>query len=152
MAAPVVESIDALLGGDPRTLDDDQLKHHLRGIVAVRARADAALMAATAEFDQRDAYVADGMLNARAWLAHHTAIGRATAGSIVWLAKRLRYMPAFAAALSDGAITYDHARLMATALNPRTLEPFVRGEALLLQHATTLEADVSLTPSRAGSS
>src|SRR5437899_2900002 len=126
MPAPVVESIDALLTDDARALDDDDVRATIVTLVSLRSRVDAALLAATGELDQRNAYVADGQTDARAWLAHHTGVARATAGAILWLTKRLRYMPAFAQAMAEGAITYDHARAMAQALNPRTLEPFVR--------------------------
>ena len=141
MPAALVESIDALLMYEPRALDDGELRAHLKNLMQVRARVDAAVLASTLELDQRNAYVADAAVDARAWIAHNTAVGRKTAGALVWLGKHLRYMPAFAEALATGAITYDHVRVMATALNPRTLEAFMRDEALLLRHATALEAD-----------
>jgi hypothetical protein len=133
--------MDALLSGEPGALDDRELRAHLQKLMEVRAQVDAAMVAATLELDQRNAYMADGAVDARAWLAHHTAVSRKTAGALVWLAKHVRYMPAFAEALAAGLITCDHVRVMATAINPRTLEPFMRDEALLLRHAIALEAD-----------
>jgi len=141
MPALVVETSDALPHGDPRALDDGDLKARARGLRRLASQVEAELLAVVAEIDGRKACVADGMIDTRAWLAHHTAVARATAGALVWLAKRLRYMPAFADSLADGAITYDHCRVMARALNPRTLEAFVRDEAMLLGVAATLEAD-----------
>lgn len=141
MAAPVLESIDALLDGDPRALDDETLKQHVRSVMAAKARVDAAVLAAVSELDVRNVYVSDGQTEAKAWVAHHTAVGRTTAGALVWLTKRLRYLPAFEDALSRGTITYDHARVVATAINPRTMEAIVRDEAMLCGHAATLEAD-----------
>src|SRR5688500_10345208 len=126
MPAAEVDSVDALLSADARALDDDDLRRLLRRLMRARARVDAAVVAATVELDQRDAYVADGMVDAKAWIAHHTGVARRTAGALVWLAKRARYMSAFAQALSKGAISFDHVRMMAAAINPRTLEPFTR--------------------------
>src|SRR3954465_4675781 len=130
-----------LLGDDPRTLDDDGLKAHLRELVAVQARVDAAVLAAGVEFDQRNLSVTDGQLDTRSWLAHHTGTARKIAGATVWLAKRIRYMPAFTTAMANGDITAQHVRVMAAALNPRTLEAFARDETVLLGHATRLEVD-----------
>lgn len=141
MPAAVTESIDALLRVDPRALDDDDLKLHLQAVLAARARLEAAVLAATLELDQRNAYVSDGQTEARAWIAHHAGTARATAGALVWLTKRLRYMPAFGAAMADGAITSDHARVMAAALNPRTMDAFVRDEPMLVGHAHQVDAD-----------
>src|SRR5258706_10529021 len=50
-------------------------------------------------------------------------------------------MPSFAGALGAGVITYGHVRVMASALNERTLEAFVRDEAMLVEQAAKLEAD-----------
>jgi hypothetical protein len=130
-----------LLGRDPGALDDDELRDHVRALVRLQARVDAAVLAATGEFDQRAAYLADGMVNTRAWLAHHCGVARTVAGSILWLARRVRYMPVFAAALSQGTITFQHARVMARALSPRTLDAFGRDEAALAGHAAALEVD-----------
>src|SRR4051812_26187687 len=141
MPAPVVESIDALLTVDPRALDDDELKRQLRQLLTARARVEAAVLAAVSELDQRNVYVSDGHTEARAWIAHHAGVARSTAGALVWLTKRLRYMPAFAEAMAEGSITYDHGRVMAAALNPRTLDAFVRDEVMLVGHARQLETD-----------
>src|SRR5437870_4577618 len=102
MAAPVLESIEALLSEDVGALDDEDLKARTRMLVRLESRIDAALLATTAEIEQRNAYVADGMVSTRAWLAHHTGMARTVAGATVWLAKRLRYMPQFTAAMAEG--------------------------------------------------
>ena len=136
MTVPVADSIATLVGEDPRTLDDDGLKDHLRDLVRAQSQLDAAVLAAVVEFDQRTLSVSDGQLDTRAWLAHQTGTARKIAGATVWLAKRIRYMPAFAAAMAAGRITSQHARVMATAINPRTLDRFVADEAMLVGHAT----------------
>lgn len=141
MAVPVIDSMATLVGEDPRTLDDDELKDHLRVLVRAQSQLDAAMLAAVVEFEQRNLSVSDGQLDTRAWLAHHTGTARKIAGATVWLAKRVRYMPAFAAAMAATTITEQHARVMAKAINPRTLDAFVRDEAMLVGHASELEVD-----------
>src|SRR4051794_7439656 len=141
MAVSVLESIGALLADDAAMLDDDELKTRARRLGALRAKIDAAALAVAQGVGTRRAGGSGGVVGTRGGRGHHTAVGRGTGGALMWLAKRLRYMPLFAEALADGAITSDHCRVMAKALNPRTLEAFVGDEAMLVGHARTLEAD-----------
>jgi len=141
MAAPVVESIETLLDVDPRALDDEALRDHVRVLARLQSRVQAAMLSTVSELDSRDAHLTDGSLDARGWLAHHTAMARKVAGATVWLAKRLKYMPLFATAMADGSITLEHARVMAQSVNPRTLELLARDEAMLVGHACELECD-----------
>ena len=141
MTVPVLDSIATLLDDDPRPLDNDELKARVRDLVAAQARVQAAVLAAVVEFDHRNLAVTDGQTDTRAWIAHHTGTARKTAGATIWLAKRIRYMPAFHTAMADGAITAQHARVMATAINPRTLDAYVRDETMLVGHAIHLEVD-----------
>ncbi len=134
-------SIDALLADDPATLDVGELKANLIDLARARARFDVAEAATIAEFDRRGCCVADGALNTKAWLAHHTGVPRATAGARLLLAKRLVHMPAMAAALADGRVTDGHARALGRCLTPRTLEAFAHDEKMLVQNAEVLEAD-----------
>ncbi len=133
---PVLDAVD------PRALDDADLKLLLCDLGRARARIDALEAAAIAELDARGCYVTDGAVNAKAWLAHNTAVSRVVAGARVLLAKRLRRMPAMAEALAAGQVTSEHARALARGLTPRTLEAFARDEALLTEEATELEADM----------
>ena len=141
MAPVSVRSIDALIGDDPGALDGAELKQNLLDFARARARLDAAEAATIAEFDARCCFVEDGMVNTRAWLAHHTGIARATAGSRVLMAKRLRRMPLLAEALAAGEVTEAHVRAMGRCLTPRTLQALVRDEAMLVAQARALEAD-----------
>ena len=134
-------SIDALIADDPAALDLPGLKANLLDFAVARARFDAAEAATIAEFDQRGAFLADGQVNTRAWLAHHTGIARNVAGGRILTAKRLRRMPLMAAALADGRVTNGHATALGRCLKPRTLEAFLRDEAILVERATRLEVD-----------
>lgn len=140
-ALTVLRSIDALVDDDPSLLDAAGLKANLVEFARARARLDAAEAATIAEFDHRGCCIPDGAVNTKAWLAHHTGIGRATAGARVLLAKRLRRMPAMADALAGGEVTDSHARALGRCLTPRTLEAFARDETTLVEHAKALEAD-----------
>jgi hypothetical protein len=134
-------SIDALLADNPRALNNAELKAQLIEFKRARARLDAAEAATIAEFTLRGCCLSDGMVTAKAWLAHHTGIARAVAGSRVRLAKRLHRMPVTAAALAAGDVTETHARSMARCLTPRTAMAFARDETLLVAKAIGLEAD-----------
>ena len=141
MSAVPVRSIDALIDDDPSALDAGELKANLLEFGRARARLDAAEAATIAAFDERGCFVGDGMVNTRAWLAHHTGIARAAAGSRVLMAKRLRRMPLLFDALRAGEVTEAHVRAMGRCLTPRTLEAFARDEAMLVDQARALEAD-----------
>lgn len=141
MPAATVGSIDALLADDPSTLAGDDLKVRLVELGRARARLDAAESATLAAFEQRAVFLSDGMTDTRAWLAHHTGIARALAGSRVTLAKRLRRMPITFDALAAGLVTASHAQVMRRCLTPRTIDAFARDETMLVEHAIALEAD-----------
>src|SRR4051812_22005171 len=108
MLASEVESIDVLLDDDPGALDEDLLKARASALTTLMSRVQAQLLAVVRELDCRKTCVSDGMTDTRSWLAHHTAVSRVTAGSLVWLTQRLRSMPLFAAALAEGDVTFDH--------------------------------------------
>src|SRR3954452_4170049 len=134
-------SIDALIAGDPDALDNTELKATLVSVARARAQLDAFEARVIAAFEGRGGFVDDGMVSVKAWLAHHTLVPRAAAGGRVLLAKRLRRMPLMADALAAGVVTDTHARALGRCLTPRTLEAFARDEAMLVETATTLEAD-----------
>ena len=138
----VALSIDALVAVDDCFgMDPGELKARLHAFKSARARLDAAELAAIREMERAGYYTADGAVGTRAWLAHETGAARTVAGRRVHLAKRLRRMPATAAALAAGAITVDHARTMGRGLTPRTAAAFADDEHTLLATAQGLEAD-----------
>jgi len=55
-----VVSLDTLMGVDPHSLSDKELKAHVGDLARARAQLDAADAAATWEFDARALYVGDG--------------------------------------------------------------------------------------------
>src|SRR3954449_13418250 len=122
-------------------IDAAGLKARLVKLARARARLDAIEAETIAAFDARGVFVDDGMVTAKAWLAHHTLVPRAVAGGRVLLAKRLRRMPLMFDALAEGLVTEAHARALGRCLTPRTVAAFARDEAVLVGHAKDLEAD-----------
>jgi hypothetical protein len=80
----------------------------------------------------------DGYRTVAAWLAasDHTSLDDARAD--VRLARRLRTMPATAAALAAGDITLAHARRLARLNAPDTAEAFAEAEQFLVGQARSL--------------
>jgi hypothetical protein len=134
-------SIDALVALDPQSLSGRERLHALVGFAAARARLDAAEAAMIFAVDQGCDFLEDGATSTRAWLAAHTHVARPVAGSRVHLAKRLARMPAMAAALAEGAVTLEHARVLARCINPRTVGVFVTGEEALVTAARSLDVE-----------
>src|SRR4051812_1731540 len=125
----------------PCAMDNRELREELLKLARERAQLDAREAEVIAEFDARGLYMDDGMVTTKAWLAHHTMIPRALAGSRVLLAKRMRRMPLMAGALASGVVTEGHARALGRCLTPRTVAAFARDEAMMVEAATTLEVD-----------
>jgi hypothetical protein len=80
------------------------------------SRADAAeRLALIAEIDRRRSYEDDGFLSTTSWLKARFRISGGEARRRVELARRLSALPEVAQALASGDISFDHARLLATA-------------------------------------
>ena len=57
-----------------------------------------------AVFESKHGHELDGHQTAKGWLAHHTGMTKPAAGQLVKIARRLRDLPALAAAAEDGAL------------------------------------------------
>jgi hypothetical protein len=141
LALSDVRSIDALIADDPDALEDGELKANLHAYKAARARLDAAEAATLLEFDQRCLFVSDGAVNTASWVAHHTGVARAIAGARLALGKHLRRMPLMAEALAAGRVTAGHVITLGRRLSPRTQAAYERDEAMLVEHAASLEGN-----------
>src|SRR5438874_4424966 len=117
MLAPTpLRPFETLLADPPAVLDDAELRERLIEFERLRARLDAAEAATIAEFDTRNAFVADGALSTKRWLVHHTGVASDTAGGRVARAKKLRHLTLLADALAAGDVTVDHVRAMSRCL------------------------------------
>ncbi|WP_436794808.1 DUF222 domain-containing protein [Actinospongicola halichondriae] len=106
-----------------------------------RERLDHTIGALVSDLEARGAAALDGCRSMAAWLTANTGQRRSITGSRLWLATRLRSMPATDAAVADGSITGSHANVLTRAQNPRTLDAFARDENTLVGVARQVTAD-----------
>src|SRR5437868_4497218 len=98
-----------------------------------RCRLDAEFTMMLAAFIRRQGYADDGSLTAAAWLRHNCRMDAGAASDRVNTARKLVDLPATEAAFSAGEISYEHARLMARALESCGGEAVAEHEALLVE-------------------
>jgi hypothetical protein len=138
------KAADALAALDPDALTDEELGDGLVEWHRLEARLAASKARLTAAFECRRAYAADGSKTAAAWLARKTNGSPAAMRAQTRLARRLRLMPATAAALGAGEISERHAEVLAgLAGSARKVvaDAFAEAEAKLVEYAKTLGFD-----------
>ncbi len=136
--------LDAAARNMATALSDDDLAGLLHGLDTARRSLDAAELSLLAELDQRGATVEDRGLRTGPWLAATAKISHSAARARVRLARDLHdRLPEVLAALVDGCIGVDHARVLLDAVTHRRagtlIEPMVPD---LLTDATVLGFDV----------
>jgi hypothetical protein len=138
------EAADALVGLDPEALSDEELGAGLVEWHRLEARLAACRARVMAVFEGRRAYAADGSKSAAAWLARKTNGSPSEKRAQTRLARRLRHMPATAAALGAGLISERHAEVLAAlAGSARKViaDAFPEAETKLVEYAETLSFD-----------
>jgi hypothetical protein len=135
---PVDESVSALAGGDLEAMKGARAAEVLVELRRVRAKLGAVEARLVAQVDRERPWADAGYLTTASWLAasDNTSLDEARAG--VHLARRLRSMPATAAALAAGDITMAHARRLAKLAAPDTLAAFADAEAFLVGQARSM--------------
>ncbi len=123
---------------DPDSLTDEELSESVVELARLRTSLEAAEARVAGAWDTRRAWADDGARSGAAWLARRTREPKAQCGGRLWLQRELRHLPLVAEAFSAGEISVTHARLLARARNPRTVEHLTRDEAMLVHHASTL--------------
>ena len=115
---------------------DQTLLDTARKIETARRRLDAVQALVVGELDVRGTTdIADGLATGR-WLAREAQISGRAGTQLVAVARALRTeLPATAAALVSGEIGFEHARVMAGAVNPRIVSEFRQVEAELIDQA-----------------
>jgi hypothetical protein len=105
----------------------------------VRALLDAAEASWLGEVDARGASEADSGLTTVAWLASEAGLSRATASSRVKVARAMRStLDEVDGALREGRVSFDHARVLAGACNPRIAGQIGELQAPLIEVAGEL--------------
>src|SRR5690606_18136942 len=135
---PLDGAVDALASLDPAEHDGGdaaELLVELRRATAKLAAVEARLVAAV---DRDRPWAEEGYRSTANWLAASDNTSMADAHATVRLARRLRSMPATAAALAAGDVTRAHAGRLATLAGPDTAEEFARSEEVLVGQARSM--------------
>ena len=90
---------------------------------------------AVREVDRSGAWQADGALTMAAWLRHRCRMTHGAAAASVQLARRLESLPATSEAFAAGAISRQHAAMLADACTPERAAAIVEVEPQLVAAA-----------------
>jgi Domain of unknown function (DUF222) len=121
------------VGSDIAALSDDDVLSGLREMVAVRRAVDSREARLLAEADARGLCDREFGLTTAHWHALEAGLAVETARSRVKVANKLRRLiPGTGAALASGGISWDQARVIADAANPRIADQIAEIETALL--------------------
>ncbi len=132
------EAASVDLGG----ANDEELCEAMLSLEALRRVVDAAQARVVAEAEARDVCDRRHGLPTSRWLAREAKLAAGTAKQRVAVANTMRrHLGQVHEALGDGRISWDHARVLVDATNPRVVQDVARlqGELLALAEATTFE-------------
>jgi len=97
-----------------------------------RCRLDAEFTRRFAVFEKRDGFTADGALSGAAWLRAHCHMDAGAASDRVFTARKLLSLPETEAAFGAGEINYEHARVIARAVDSCGPEAVLEHEKVLV--------------------
>lgn len=126
------EANSALLAGDPDALSDAELHEIVVGLERECARFAAARARFVSRWEARQIWADDGSRSAGARLAREAGLAKSSGDAEVKRARRLRSMPATAAALAERSISTDHVALLAQANSGCRTTRFAEHEADLV--------------------
>ncbi len=129
------DALDALVGSGARNYGDCAAIEVLHRELA---RFEAFVTEATAAFEVKEEWAADGAKTAAAWLATRCRMPRPAARRRVRLARSLRHLPECAGAWREGRIGVDQARAIASARRHRTEASMARDEGMLVAQASEM--------------
>jgi hypothetical protein len=134
-------ALDELRRVDLDQVGDDDLGALVEDLYRLDARLTGARCTALRRFDAAKAWQPSGARTATAWVATRTHVPKAMAGSELRMARRLASHPATDAALADGDIPAEAARMLMGCAAGRTgehfdddAEAFLLGEAKRQRH------------------
>lgn len=134
----IEESFAALAELDLTVLTETEVTDAVVRAQRIRSMADAVCQRTAGALDVSQAWQADGARSPIAWITHSCRVPRSRASAAVSGARALRKMPATEVAMSAGAITADHARLLSSAQRANPEAFAADGEARLLGCAAVL--------------
>ncbi len=124
--------IDGYLGEDPACLDDVALQELVVGLEQQSSRLAAARAQVLSEWDARGLWRSDRSKSASARFARDAGCSPARARAELCRARKLRTMPASAAALAEGDLSVDHIDVLARANHGLLAVLFAKEEQELL--------------------
>ena len=131
-------AFDRAHAADLATLSDRELEHALRELGALRARAAALEARVGGEWDARKVWTARGARSAASWLAHVSRAPVETCRRSPRWGRKLRDLPAIAAAWSAGRITDAHVQRLLALDTARTHSRLVEDQVDVTRWATDL--------------
>jgi hypothetical protein len=135
--------VSSILEGLAQAIDDLDLPVDsgvLTEAFALADRFNAKLLAAVGEHDAAEVWRDDGSTSMTAWLRHHTRRSGRDAARCARTARRLRALPATAAAYRDGVLSSGHVQAIVANLKDRTASLFADHEEQLVPELATLSA------------
>lgn len=108
----------------------------------VRAQLEGRVLTTLVKFEESQAWRLDASYSVANWLQAHAGTSKWDAQRRMRLARHLEDMPATSAALLEGLITSEHARILAKCVaNPRAKADFFWAEKHLVNAARRMSAD-----------
>src|SRR5689334_7817554 len=98
---------------DTQTATDAEIAEALSAAEVLAAGLDGERLRLLRDFDRRGLAAVHGATSTTAWLRHTTRMAASTASARVRVARTVAHMPAFGAALAEGQVGFDHARVVA---------------------------------------
>jgi hypothetical protein len=130
-------AIDELVASGPSLSDPESIVQ----LQIERARLDAFVTAAVADFEASGEWAPSGARTAAAWITHECQIPKKDAARQVRRGRHCRHLPEFEAAWAAGEITADYIDLVASVRRRATEEALARDEAMLVEQAKELPYD-----------
>ena len=134
----LVAGIDGLLGVDVGGLSDAELHDVVIGVERQASRLAAGRARVLAEWEARKVWADDGSRSPRTRLARECKVAKESIGKDLHRARKLRHMPATAAAFADGGLSVDFVQLLVNVNTAPVAKQFARAEAMLVGEITKL--------------
>lgn len=139
LAHMLSEEVESMLQSD---LEDQQLMSMGTELLTLRSMVDGLQLKIAAELEFRAACVEHTGLKTTGWFARHGNMSRTEAKHRVQTATKLkRIMPNFIDAVSDGRLSFEHAKIMAQATNSRIEEEMAQASDFFINAAENQSVD-----------
>lgn len=139
LASMLTEEVESMLQSD---LEDQQLMSMGTELMTLRSMVDGLQLKIAAELDFRAACVEHTGLKTTGWFALNGNMSRTEAKHRVQTATKLkRVMPNFLDAVSHGRLSFEHAKIIAQATNPRIEDEMAQASDFFINAAENQSVD-----------